>query len=308
MNSNPNISIVIPVYNAEDSLDELLNRIHSALQNENQSFEIVLVDDASRDKSWKKIEELKEKYPDTVSGIRLMKNCGQHISILCGFNFVKGSIVVTMDDDLQHRPEDIMNLINKQKLTGADVVYGIFPHKKHGVIRSTGSYILRKGSKPAFGTVGEGSSFRCFKRTLVDNIRQHFHSFVFIDEIINWYTSDIELVQLEHQSSKKARSGYSLLGLFSMFSNILVNYTAVPLRIMTFGGLLLSFFSFMAGIYFIFKKMYWKVEVPGFTATIVVILFSTSIILICFGIIGQYLYRLYNMQMGKPVFQIKEKI
>ncbi|MFI5202923.1 MAG: glycosyltransferase family 2 protein [Flavobacteriales bacterium] len=308
MSSTTQISIVIPVYNAEVSLDELLSRIHDALNKEKLSFEIIMIDDASRDKSWRKIQELKEKYPATVNGIRLMKNCGQHVAILCGFNFVKGDVIVTMDDDLQHNPDDVIKLIQKQKETRADVVYGIFAHKKHGVIRSTGSYILRKGSKPAFGTVGEGSSFRCFTKDIVDNIKQHFHSFVFIDEIINWYTSDIELVELEHHASKKARSGYSIFGLFSMFSNILVNYTAVPLRLMTYGGLILSLISFLAGIYFIVKRVWLKIDVPGFTATIVVILFSTSIILICFGIIGQYLYRLYNMQMGKPVFQIKEKI
>lgn len=302
------ISIVIPVYNSSESLSELFQRIQNEMSRLQLEFEIIFVDDASKDNSWEIIQKLKTENAGTITGVRMARNTGQHLALMCGFNFAKGNLLVTMDDDLQQSPEDIEKLIRKQSETSADLVYGVYPKRSSTMMRKTGSYFIRKASKYTAQTIGEGSSFRLFSRDLVDKIRDHFHSFVFIDELVYWHTTEIETVEVSHSPRKSGKSGYSIFSLTKMFSDIVINYTAIPLRIMTWGGVTLSIISFLMGIWFILKKIFLKTTVPGFTATIVVVLFSTSILLICMGIIGQYLYKIFNHQMGKPPYTIRKVI
>lgn len=308
MTKRKQVSIVVPVFNGENTIEELFYACKSEMEFLSFDFEMIFVDDASRDNSWEKITKLKSNHPDQIVGIKMGRNSGQHMAVICGCNLSKADFVITMDDDLQHKPEDIRLLFAKQKEQNADLVYGVFKQKKGSVVRNAGSFFLRRMSKYTANTIGDGSSFRLMKRELVEKISQHFHSFVFIDEMIYWYTTDITTVSVEHRARKSGRSGYSFFGLLKLFSNILINYTAIPLRIMTWGGVLLSLFSFLLGVWFIFKKFYYQVTVPGFTATIVVILFSTSVMMICMGIIGQYLYKIFNHQMGKPPYNIKKII
>jgi glycosyltransferase involved in cell wall biosynthesis len=297
------LSIVIPVYNSASSLDELVQRINNTLSGK-QDYELILVDDGSKDESWIKIESLKKKFPEQIRGIRLSKNFGQHNAIVCGFTFLKGDAVLTMDDDLQHPPEEIVKLIDKFDQSGADVVYGIYTTKQHNVVRNAGSTIAKRSSKSWSGNVGFSSSFRLMKKELTDKIVLHKNqAHVFIDEILYWYTSRFETVEVEHHPRKSGESGYTFRRLAFMYFDTLINYTAIPLKMMTWIGLLSSIITFLLGGRFIYIKLVHRVP-PGFTALIVAILFSTSLLMFCMGIMGQYLYKIYHLQSRRPAYSI----
>jgi heme/copper-type cytochrome/quinol oxidase subunit 4 len=155
---------------------------------------------------------------------------------------------------------------------------------------------------------GEGSSFRLFSRQLAEQLLKHSQEFVYIDELLLWYTDNIGFVKVEHQKRKYQKSGYSTAKLFKITFNLMIYYTAVPLKFMTYGGLGFSVISFLIGLYYIIKKIFFHHAPPGYTSLIVAILFSTSIIIFSLGIIGEYLHRIYKVQNKKPSYSIREKI
>ena len=150
--------------------------------------ELILINDYSTDHSWDIIKQIKNRYPGQVTGINLSRNFGQHRALLCGFNNCSGDYVVTIDDDLQHHPEDIKCLINIQNQTGADVVYGIFKKKKHSALRNLGSNALTYIFLKFANTPAQGSSFRLLSRHIVDEVKNYDSPFIFLDEIIAWYS------------------------------------------------------------------------------------------------------------------------
>ncbi len=298
------LSIVIPVYNSAEMLDELHALIQSTLNKEQQKFELMLIDDGSKDNSWEKIEALKIKFPDHIRGIRLSKNFGQHNAILCGFSFATGDVILTMDDDLQHPPAEISKLLASYNETGADVVYGIYNSKKHSVVRNAGTSVLKTGTKVFVGDDGVGSSFRLMKKNIVDKVILHKHqSHIFIDEILHWYTSKFSFVAVEHQPRKSGKSGFTMKRLIIMYFDIVINYTALPLKLMTWIGLFSSITTFILAGRFMYRRYILHVP-PGFTALIVTVLFSTSLLMFCMGIIGQYLYKIYHLQSRRPPYSI----
>ncbi len=303
MSEQVKYSIIIPVYNSKGSLEELVQRINSALSG--KEFEILMIDDGSTDGSWDILKMLQKRHPDIIA-IQLTKNFGQHSALFCGFNFCTGDLIVTIDDDLQHPPEEILKLIAKQQETNADVTYGIYTSKQHSAIRNSGSYMVKKSAKLAAGASGLGSSFRLIKKDIVQKIVEGYkQNFFYLDEVFYWYTSSFAYAEVRHDNRKHGTSGYSLRKLMNLYFNIVVNYSAVPLKLMTRLGLLFSVISFGLGVRFIYRKLVHQVPL-GYTSIIVTILFSASVIMFCLGIIGQYLYKLYQSQQNRPPYSIRE--
>ncbi len=307
MSDQLDISVVIPVFNSEQSLNELAQRLTDVLTGEGLLYELIFVEDYSSDGSWKVLKQVKEQH-QKVKLIRLAKNYGQHNATLCGFRHAKGNLILTIDDDLQHQPEDIPQLLEKMRGEDVDIVYAIskdYTHKKG--YRKAGSKIWKFGTKNFDEALGEGSSFRLIQREVVEKVCEHRQHFIFIDEMLHWYTEHIAIIKVKFLPRAKGQSGYSGIKLFLMGINLAVFYSSVPLKIMTYGGLLMSLVTFAVGVYFIAKKMIWGTPVQGYTSLIVAIMFSTSLMLICFGVIGQYLGKIYTVLNNKPTYSIKEK-
>jgi len=298
-------AVVVPVFNSQDTLEELFDRTEKVFDKLDKTFEVIFVDDGSRDKSWEVLKALKKAHPEKVKAIRLSKNYGQHNALFCGLGFVNESHVITMDDDLQTPPEEIEKLITKYNESEADLVYGYYKRKKHNFLRNFGSKLLKKSSKHLYDAPGEGSSFKLVENKLVKNILNHYQNFVYIDELFLWYTEDIDFVQVDHHPRKGGRSGYSTGKLLRLFFNITIYYTAVPLKLMTAVGLISSLVSIGFAIRFIIRKIFFDVPL-GYTSIIVTVLFSASLILFSLGIIGEYLNRIYMVQNKKPPFSIKK--
>ena len=269
-------------------------------------FEIIYVDDSSRDGSWEVLKRLKAENPGLITAIRLAKNFGQHSATFCGFNFAKGENIITLDDDLQCPPEEIPKLIRRMEETDAELVYGIYEKKKHSAFRNIGSKGFKKISA-LLGRPREGSSFRLISSNIIQKIIIHHQNFVFIDEILHWYTDYVALATVEHHPRKYKSSMYSTRKIWSLLANIMIYYTTVPLKLMVYGGLLSSLFFLVLSVIFAAKKIFFNVPL-GYTSLIVAILFSTSLILLSLGIIGEYLSRIYMVQNKKPLYSIKKVI
>ena len=301
------VSVIIPVYNSEQTLEELFGKIKITFEELGKSYEIIAIEDGSSDNSWEVLESLKKEYPSLLTIIRLTKNYGQHNATLCGFEYSSGELLITIDDDMQICPSEIKKLYSQYREAEADLIYGFYKKKRHSLLRNLGSKFLKKSSKKLFKAPGEGSSFRLIKKELAKKILHHLQNFVFIDELLLWYTDNIDFVEVKHERRKYHGSGYSYIKLFKIFTNIIIYYTAVPLKIMTYGGFILSIFTFMIGLRYIYRWVFFNIS-PGFTSLIVAILFSTSIILLCLGVIGEYLRRIYTVQNKKPPYSIKKII
>lgn len=303
----PEYSVVVPVFNSQDSLEELFQRTDKVFSGLNKDFEMIFVEDGGYDGSWEVIKKIKASSPEKVRGIKLSRNFGQHNAVLCGFSQAKGDFVITIDDDLQIPPEEIVKLIECYNHQKADLVYGYFPKKQHSKVRNFGSKVIKKSTKVIYKAPGEGSSFRLMTRDIVQSILTHTQEFVYIDELLLWYTTSIGFVEVEHRKRPYNTSQYTTFNLFKIAFKLLVATTDIPLRVMVYGGFLSSIITFLFGVYYIFRKIFYKVP-PGYTSIIVTILFSTSIIILSLGIIGQYLHRVYKLQNKRPAYLVKEKI
>jgi glycosyltransferase involved in cell wall biosynthesis len=300
----PDYSVVVPVYNSCESLEELYQRIGQIMNRIEKTFEVIFVDDDSVDSSWSILESIQNANPEKVIAIRLARNFGQHNATICGIAQASGTYIITIDDDLQNPPEEIAKLISTMDNSDADLVYGISHKNQHSLVHNLGSTTLKVSSRHIFRTKGIGSSFRLMKSSIGKYLLDHQINFIYIDELFNWYTNHIEFVLVDHQKRPYQKSTYTSHSLFSLFSNLVIYYTAIPLRVMVYTGFISAFLSFIIGIMFIYKKIAHDVPL-GFTALIVAISFSTSIILLSLGIIGEYLSRIYSVQNRKPPYSIK---
>ncbi len=298
-------TVVVPVFNSEHTLNELYSRLHSVFEELKVSFDVVFVDDGSMDGSWKVLNKIKNDNPEKVTAIKLDKNFGQHNAIMCGFDFAEGECIITIDDDLQNPPEEIKKLIETEKTGKAELVYGTYKKKQHSYTRNLGSKYAKHSIKRVFKRPSEGSSFRLISKELVNKMLQKHHHFIYLDEILQWYTDNIAYVEVKHLKRPVGKSGYNSFTLLRYIANALFYYTNIPLKLMVYGGFVASLVFFVLSVIYIISKLVFNVPL-GFTSIIVGIMFSTSLIMFCLGIIGEYLSRIYYIQNKKPPYSIKK--
>ena len=298
-------SLIIPVYNSDSNLFFLHKEIISAFDNE-INYEIIYIDDFSNDDSWKILNEIKEQFlSHNIKIIRLSKNFGQHSATLCGFANSNGDIILTMDDDLEIKPSEFFKLIKNYEQTNNDLVYAVF-NKNNSKIRKILSETYKLTSKIEGKDKGKGSSYRLIKKTITDKLVKNHKSFVFIDELCLWYTSRISFVNVELNPYAFDRKRYSIAKLISMAFYVITFSTIKPLKLITRFGFILALLNFILGSFFLIKKLFFKVEAEGFSSLIVSILFSTGVIILCLGIIAQYIGQAIRGINNFPVYHIDE--
>ncbi|MFX1501268.1 MAG: glycosyltransferase family 2 protein [Promethearchaeota archaeon] len=302
------ISVVIPVYNSEQSLEELCERLEKVFEKENMQYEIILVDDCSKDNSWKILKKLKNGN-ECIKIIRLMKNFGQHNAILCGFNYVNGDYVVTIDDDLQNPPEEIPKLLKKIK-NGYDAVIGCQQRKNDKLYKKLGSRAIRYLNRKIFGKPKNLiiSSFRIMKKEVTDEIKLLKSPFPYITGMLLSLTNNIANETVKHDKRKYGTSTYSLSKLIRLSFNLMINYSSWPLKALAVVGFSISIFSFGYAMFVIVEKLTIGVNVPGWTSVIVLLSFFNGLILIMLALIGEYLGRIIIEVSNAPQFVIRKKI
>jgi glycosyltransferase involved in cell wall biosynthesis len=300
------ISIVVPVYNSENCLEQLNHQISLALQD--TKYELILVNDKSGDKSWDKIVALSQ-VNGRIKGVSLKKNSGQDNAIMAGLSQSAGEFVVIMDDDLQHSPSDIFKLYEKCK-EGYDICYSYFANKKQSLWKNAGSFLngylaelfLRKPRKLYL------SPFKILHRSLVREIIQYRGPFPYIDGIILSITSNIGQIELVHHKRHTGGGNYNFFRSVSVFLRHITGYSLYPLRLATVVGILSAGLSFLLGALFLIDYLTNDVHVEGWITLVLLIVFFNGLILMCVGLIGEYIGRIYLTVTAKPQYIIDKLI
>lgn len=239
----PGISVVVPVYNSADSLPLLVQRLIAALEPQGVALEILLIDDRSRDRSWQVIEQLAAQ-DARVRGLRMMRNYGQHNALLCGIRAARHATTVTLDDDLQHPPEEIPTLLDRLK-PGIDLVYGVPNKEQHGFWRDAASVITKWGLQSALGTATamSVSSFRVFRTRLRAAFDTYDSPNVLLDVLLTWGTSSVAAVKVHHATRTIGVSNYNFSKLVTHALNMITGFSVLPLRLASLLGLVLTFLA-----------------------------------------------------------------
>ena len=296
------MSVVIPVFNSEGTLRLLMERLTHVLAETAASYEIVMVDDGSRDRSWEVIEELRQDHPCLV-GIQLMRNFGQHNATMCGLRHTSGELIITLDDDLQHPPEEIPKLLAAIQDPKLDLVYGNYHGSKHhGWLRNFGSRILQATYRTLFDSRVHPTSFRIIRRVLVESIDFYALNYIALDGLLAWNSERLGEVAVEHHNSGQMQSRYSAGKLASTTVTMVSNFTIGPLRVVSLLGLLTSSIGLSFGAYYTLLQITDFMEVPGYASTIVAIFVLGGIQLLALGVIGEYLGRIHMNINRKPQY------
>ncbi|MFB0536471.1 MAG: glycosyltransferase family 2 protein [Anaerolineae bacterium] len=301
-------SVVIPVYNSASTVGETIDRTVAFFEGHSWNHELILVNDGSRDQSWDVLREKALANPHIVA-INLLRNYGQHTALLCGFQESTGDYVITMDDDLQNPPEEIVHLINKAG-EGHDVVFGRFRKKKHPWYRRLGSLLIRATNRQIFhqpkGLVL--TNFRIIRRDVVDRMCSYRTHYPYIQGLALMFSINPSNVWVEHQSRRVGKSNYNLLKIAELVMRILFNYSSYPLRLVSMVGIVISTLSLLLGLYYLWKAIFIGVRVPGWTTVVVLISFFNGIVILILSMLGEYTVRLLNQTSSTESYHVKEII
>jgi glycosyltransferase involved in cell wall biosynthesis len=299
------ISIVIPVYRSAPILPALVDRIGAALSLRYHEFELILVNDYSPDNSWSVIDELAGKFPFIV-GLDLRKNVGQDNAIMAGLNHASGDVVVIMDDDLQHSPEDI-HLLQAKVSEGYDVCYAHFQLKNQAWWKNLGSWF---NGKLASWVIGKPSHiylspFKALSAGVVAEMLKYRGPFAYIDGLIWTITSRCTQVPITHHARAEGSGNYNLIRSIRVWLKLFTGFSVKPLRIITLTGFTTSCLSFLLGVVFIVAHFLDAFPVEGWASLFVSILFLGGIQLTCLGMLGEYVGRTYLRLSDQPQFSVR---
>jgi len=302
----PGLSVVIPCYNSERTLDELVRQLSEVLPRTGDDYELILVDDGSQDRTWLRITELAARYP-WVRGLELMRNFGQHNATLCGARLARFDVTVTLDDDLQNPPSEIPRLVEKLS-EGYEVVYGVPVRKSHSLFRNLASWLTRYALVFASGqrTVRTVSAFRAYRTDLRRAFAEYRSPQVLFDVLLAWGTSRFASVTVSHEARSEGRSNYGFFRLCSALLLLWTGYTTAPLRLATWLGFLFVLFGFGILAY-VFGVYHLQGSLPGFPFLASTIAIFGGVQLFALGIIGEYLARLFNRSLDRPTYAVKTR-
>lgn len=302
------ISVVSPVYRGEKMVAELVHRNIEALQTITDDYEIILVNDASPDNSWKAIEAECKKNP-RVKGLNLSRNFGQHYAITAGLSYASGEWIVVMDCDLQDRPEEIPNLYAKAQ-EGYDIVLARRINKQFGFFKRLSSslfhYLFDKlsGSK----TDDSVANFGIYNKQVIfefNKVPEYARSF---QSIISYLGFQVTAINVEHAERAEGKSSYDLSRLLKLSFDVIISNSNKPLRVAVGLGFIMSFISFLLALYNIIAKWIGIIQVDGFTSTIFSIWFVGGMLLLMMGVLGLYIGKIFDQVKGRQLFIVRDEI
>jgi undecaprenyl-phosphate 4-deoxy-4-formamido-L-arabinose transferase len=293
------LSIVIPVYNSHDCLEELSKQVDEHMR---MKYQLVFVDDKSTDGSWNVIEKLVERSGNII-GIGLRKNSGQDNAIMAGLRYCEGEYVVIMDDDLQHSPGDIPEMLEKCR-EGYDVCFANFGKKEQKAWKNLGSWFNGKVSE-LFLKKPRGiylSPFKIIHRDVVREICKYDAPYPYIDGLILSITGNLAQVDTEHHKRYSGSSTYTLYKSLSVCAKHMTGFSIYPLRAASYMGIVFAVIGFLLSFYYLFAHYFGNQIIEGWTTLVCLNLLTGGLILFCLGIIGEYLGRSYLNLNRKPQY------
>jgi len=301
-------SVVVPVYNSQASLPVLIERLSGVLPTVVDRFEVILVNDGSRDESWDGICQAARKHA-WVRGINLMRNYGQHNALLAGIRAARFGVVVTMDDDLQHPPEEIPRLLEAIS-QGHDLVYGTPASTEHGLPRTVSSRLTRLWLHRVLGVAiaSRASAFRAFRTVLRGGFAHYEGPAVAVDALLAWTTTRIVSVEVRHDPRRHGRSQYGWLKLARLAIDLTTTFRTWPLRLASLVGFVvmllgLAALAFVLGSYLATGQ---PLSLFRFSASIIAIFSGAQ--LFTLGILGEYVARIHHRVLREPSYVVRERV
>ncbi len=301
------VSIVIPVYGSP-VLRELADRIDAVFAvRPDDDYELIFVDDGSpHPETWATLASLAVERA-RVRAVQLTRNFGQQAATLCGLREARGEVVITMDDDLQHLPEDLPQFLARREW---DIVVGQFPHKAHGLFRRVASR-----AKGFFDRILIGkpkgihlTAYRMLSRTVVDGVLAVRTPNPFIPALMFHVSRQVTGVPLRHDPRRDGRSGYTVGKLVGVFSNLVINNSSLLLRLVGHVGILLAGVSFAMALVAAYRRVVHRVAVPGWTSLIVAVCLTGGLLLFSLGVVGEYLLRIIESSEARPTYFVRRRL
>lgn len=300
------LSIISPVYRAENTLDQLVSRIQACIPE--GEFEIILVDDASPDNSWHKIEQLAEVHSE-IRGIKLSRNFGQHYAITAGLDAAKGDWVVVMDCDLQDRPEEIPNLLAKAQ-EGFDVVLARRLDRQDNFFKRLSSKIFYKTLAWLTGSEQDETigNFGLYHKKVIAEIIKMRESIRYFPTMVKWVGFKQTTMDVVHAGREEGNSNYNFKRLFNLALDIMLAYSDKPIRLVVKVGMLVALSGFVFAIYNLYKYLSGEIIVAGYASLIISIWVLTGILLVTLGMVGLYVGKTFEGVKNRPIYIIEKEI
>ncbi|MBA2698969.1 MAG: glycosyltransferase family 2 protein [Nocardioidaceae bacterium] len=301
-------SVVIPVYNSQDLVGQTVERLVDVFERESLSYEVILVNDGSRDRSWEVVASLAHHH-DHVVALNLLRNYGQHYANLAGLREATGDYVITMDDDGQNPPDEVLKLID-EAMTGRDAVFGKFERKQAAGYRRLGTKVINSMNRRIFGQP-KGlilSNFRILRRDVVDRICASRTAHPYITGQALLYSSNRSNADVRHEQRAGGKSHYSPLRIVQLVFTILFSYSSFPLRLAAVGGFIISAVSFLLGAVYLLKGAFGQTQVQGWTTTVVLLAIFNGFTIALLSMLGEYVVRTLNAVSAHETYHVVERV
>ncbi|GIH10486.1 glycosyl transferase [Rhizocola hellebori] len=302
------VSIVIPCYRSSSTLTPLVSRINQVMTGLAVPHEVILVVDGSPDDTWEVARKLAADEP-AVRAVQLARNYGQHNALLAGIRLARYPVTITMDDDLQHPPEEIPVLL-RALTDDLDLVYGVPANEEHGFARSFASRLVKAGLAGATGARNAKmlSALRVFRTFLRDGFEQIQGPYVSVDVALSWGTARVSSAQVRMDKRRDGRSGYTFKSLVRHAINLVIGYSTAPLRLVTYFGLLTGAVGVALAIRALWLYFDGATTVAGFTTLVTMVAIFCGAQMIGIGVLGEYLGRIHFRGMGRPSYVVRDDV
>lgn len=301
------LSVVIPVYNSQETLEPLVEKLQECLRS--LAFEVVLVNDGSRDRSEEVVYGLADRFPN-VQGLSLRRNFGEFNAVLCGLSHATGEYVAIIDDDFQNPPETILTLLKTAQSGDFDVVYSRYANKQHAWFRNVGSQLLNYLTTYLLGKPKSLylSSFKLINRPVVNEIVGYTGPFPYIDALIFRVTRHVTSVEVPHHPRQSGASNYTVSKLVSLFLNVLFGYSTLPLRLFAGLGVGLFGLSIGVGLLLLLGSLLGWFSVSGWVVVVWVVLLLSGLQMLFLAVLSEYMGKLFLAQSGQKAYVLKKNV
>ena len=302
---SPAVTVVVPVYGGESTLEALVQGLRSSLEAAGLTFELLLICDRPRDGSWAVASRLAAS-DNRVAAVLLGRNYGQHPATLLGIRMAQGTTIVTMDEDLQHSPEEVPRLVSASRTSGG-IVYGVASRLQHGAWRNFTSRTAKRflARFVGFSAATDLSAFRAFPARLRDAFERYEGRNVAIDVLLSWSGAATSTMTCKHAPRQGGASGYTLRKLVNYMLDLTVGYSTAPLRLASAVGLLSVVVAMLVGLFIVINFVVRGSVVPGFAFIALSVAMFSGVQLLSIGVMGEYLGRLYENSLRKPQYTVE---
>lgn len=305
--TSPYLSIVIPVYNESDNLEQLYQRLINTLDKQGKSYEILFVNDGSIDNSYEKLNELQQRRPEQIRAIHFTSNFGQYIAVIAGFEHVRGEVIITLDADLQNPPEEIPALVQAIE-QGHDYVGGIRKDRQDSFFRRYASklnnWLRYKMTKTRLSD--QGCMLRAYRRSLIDRLVSIKEASLFFPVQAYILSSSPTEIEVAHDAREVGKSKYNLFRLLRLNFDLMTGFSLLPLQVFTMFGILVSGLSGLFVAYMLLRRLFIGPEAEGVFTLFAILFFLMGICLMGLGIMGEYIGRIFQEVRKRPRYMIKE--